>query len=676
MSENKPEADYDELRDSISTRFRDQLKSAVEGALRAADDVLFDWAYTQSLKSKTTQDCIDLMRMLRLRRESFVETFLEHFDRGSPSPEEQQKAVGGEFKLELKSDEQQELECAVQNFISTVTNHSDSLHGDLMRRLAVIDPEADPHEKKPKRGLSWRMSTEHVAETFREAAGRLEMESGMQIVLFKLFERCATPALSAGYALIDRDLTAAGVVAPRDVNDDEEEKAAEQESPYSFMEQAAAAAQAASHYNTQPFGVGQSGVTQQFAQQLAGMPAAPGQWGGGQGGFGGSQVQMAQQFAQLHSQRLDQMLGGYASMAPSREQARNVLQPMVVPLMRLSAAQPELLADPRHRIRGLLDQVVAEGASPTRDEHTARILEELQDVISRLADTVDLPRDLAHQQRRIPDEEAVSESLGESRRLRSQRMLERARRYASDEIEYLISRRTFVAGGNAWMRTVMVPYLAWVWASKGERTKAMQQARGLLEDLASLLEPKAAIAMHEEMEAVIERGAQMLRGAGAKLPALNRIMVRLRELYAKAREAGVSLDELMGDQRFQDRDAPAPQAMENAEAGQAPAAPPEAGDEPAAAIEDNEPGGQDSWLASQLRVGDWWRIAVSEGDRPLFARLESSARRDEDLHFSPIDDSGLERIGWNALRDSVMAGRSRPLHPSPGFSTYIRRQAA
>ena len=194
MSETKPETEFDELRESISTRFRDQLKSAVEGALRAADDVLFDWAYTQSLKSKTTQDCIDLMRMLRLRRESFVETFLEHFDRGSPSPEEQQKATVGEFKLELKSDEQQELECAVQNFISTVTNQSDSLHGDLLRRLAVIDPEADPHEKKPKRGLSWRMSTEHVAETFREAAGRLEMEPGMQIVLFKLFERCATPA--------------------------------------------------------------------------------------------------------------------------------------------------------------------------------------------------------------------------------------------------------------------------------------------------------------------------------------------------------------------------------------------------------------------------------------------------------------------------------------------------
>ena len=83
MSANKAEADFDELRESISTRFRDQLKSAVEGALRAADDVLFDWAYTQSLKNKTTQDCIDLMRMLRLRRESFVETFLEHFDRGA-----------------------------------------------------------------------------------------------------------------------------------------------------------------------------------------------------------------------------------------------------------------------------------------------------------------------------------------------------------------------------------------------------------------------------------------------------------------------------------------------------------------------------------------------------------------------------------------------------------------
>lgn len=669
MSANKAEADFDELRESISTRFRDQLKSAVEGALRAADDVLFDWAYTQSLKNKTTQDCIDLMRMLRLRRESFVETFLEHFDRGAPSPEEQKQDAGGEFKLELKSDEQQELECAVQNFISTVTDHSDSLHGDLLRRLAVIDPEADPHEKKPKRGLSWRMSTEHVAETFREAAARLEMEPGMQIVLFKLFERCATPALSAGYALIDRDLTAAGIVAPREVNDDED-TAEQEQRPQSFMEEAAAAAQAAAHYNAQPFGVGQSGMAQQLAQQLAGMPGAPGHWGGsGQGAFVGAPVQMAQQFAQLHTQRLDQLLGGYAAMAPSREQARNVLQPMVMPLMRLSAAQPELLADPRHRIRGLLDQALAEGASPTRDEQTARILEELQDVIARLAETVDLPRDLAHQQRRIPDEEAVSESLGESRRLRSQRTLERARRFASEEIEQLIARRAFVAGGNAWMRTVMVPYLAWVWAGKGERTQAMQQARGLLEDLSALLEPKTAIAMHGEMEAVVERGAQMLRGAGAKLLALNRIMVRLRQLYAKAREAGVSLDELMGDQRFQDRDAPPPEATAaSREIGFAPTG--------KQAVEDEAPGGQDSWLAGQLRVGDWWRIAISASDRPLFARLESSARRGEDLHFSPIDERGIERIAWEALKGSVMAGRSRPLHPAPGFGSYVRRHAA
>ena len=557
----------------------------------------------------------------------------------------------------------------MQNFISTVTNHSDSLHGDLLRRLAVIDPEADPHEKKPKRGLSWRMSTEHVAETFREAAARLEMEPGMQIVLFKLFERCATPALSAGYALIDRDLTAAGVVAPREVNDDED-TAEQEQRPQSFMEEAAAAAQAAAHYNAQPFGVGQSGMAQQLAQQLAGMPGAPGHWGGsGQGAFVGAHVQLAQQFAQLHTQRLDQLLGGYAAMAPSREQARNVLQPMVMPLMRLSAAQPELLADPRHRIRGLLDQALAEGASPTRDEQTARILEELQDVIARLAETVDLPRDLAHQQRRIPDEEAVSESLGESRRLRSQRTLERARRFASEEIEQLIARRAFVAGGNAWMRTVMVPYLAWVWAGKGERTQAMQQARGLLEDLSALLEPKTAIAMHDEMEAVVERGAQMLRGAGAKLLALNRIMVRLRQLYAKAREAGVSLDELMGDQRFQDRDAPPPEAT---------AAPPETGFAPTGkqAAEDEAPGGQDSWLAGQLRVGDWWRIAISASDRPLFARLESSARRGEDLHFSPIDERGIERIAWEALKGSVMAGRSRPLHPAPGFGSYVRRHAA
>ena len=52
MSEgSRDNDDFDMLRSSIVTRFRDQRRTAVHGALRAADDVLFDWAYTQSLKS-------------------------------------------------------------------------------------------------------------------------------------------------------------------------------------------------------------------------------------------------------------------------------------------------------------------------------------------------------------------------------------------------------------------------------------------------------------------------------------------------------------------------------------------------------------------------------------------------------------------------------------------------
>ena len=215
MSEgSRDNDDFDMLRSSIVTRFRDQLRTAVDGALRAADDVLFDWAYTQSLKSKTTQDCIDLMRMLRLRRESFVETFMEHFDRGSAPPDDA-SAAGGELELALKADDQQELEFAVQNFVSTVTNHSEALHGDLMLRLAALEPDTGGDEPPHRRGLRWRISTEHVAQTFREAAATLELDAGMQVILFKLFERCATPALGAGYALIERDLAAAGVAAPR-----------------------------------------------------------------------------------------------------------------------------------------------------------------------------------------------------------------------------------------------------------------------------------------------------------------------------------------------------------------------------------------------------------------------------------------------------------------------------
>ena len=178
--DSKTNKDFEALRSSIVARFRDQLREAVESALRAADDVLFDWAYTQSLKNKTTQDCIDLMRMLRLRRERFVETFLEQFDQGSDPAERDDDALP-ELTLELKSDEQQELECAVQNFVTTVTNHSEALRSDLIQRLQTLDRESGiDAEKHPRSaGLAWRISTQHVAATFRDAAASRRTPPGL-----------------------------------------------------------------------------------------------------------------------------------------------------------------------------------------------------------------------------------------------------------------------------------------------------------------------------------------------------------------------------------------------------------------------------------------------------------------------------------------------------------------
>lgn len=704
MSEgSRDNDDFDMLRSSIVTRFRDQLRTAVDGALRAADDVLFDWAYTQSLKSKTTQDCIDLMRMLRLRRESFVETFMEHFDRGSAPPDDA-AASGGELELALKADDQQELEFAVQNFISTVTNHSEALHGDLMLRLAALETGAGDDEVSDRRGLRWRISTEHVAQTFREAAATLELDAGMQVILFKLFERCATPALSAGYALIERDLAAAGVAAPQPGTTAGPAPGDATTTDGGFAGMASdAAAQSGQQVTSATYGMDAGQVSHHFAQQLMGAPVPGGGAGGipagtyswsgqgggqgagrGSGGMSGAYFQSAQQFADLHTQRLDQMLGGYAAMAPSPERARDILQPLIMPLMRLSAAQPELLSDSGHRIRSLLDQAVAEGASPTRDAQTTRILEELQDVIGRLAESVQLPRDFSRQQRRLPDEEQVASSLAESRRARSQRAVERARRFAGAEVDALLDQRTLVEGGNAWLRTVMVPYLAWAWISKGERSRTVREARDMLSALADGIDPASAVDARDAFESLVERSARTLHAAGARLPALNRIMVRYRQLHAAACEAAVSLDELLGDQRFQDREAPPPES--SAEAGhetEAPAAdtaaprPPDITETAEGGARTALPESTDSWLSAQLRVGDWWRIGIDADARPLFARVESSAHPGQDVHFSAIDnDGGIERFAWHELRDSVLSGRSRPLHPPPGFSAYIRAQAA
>ncbi|MHA7833158.1 MAG: DUF1631 family protein, partial [Algiphilus sp.] len=523
--------DFEALRTSIVARFRDQLREAVESALRAADDVLFDWAYTQSLKNKTTQDCIDLMRMLRLRRERFVETFLEHFDQGSDREEHDEDALP-ELTLELKSDEQQELECAVQNFVTTVTNHSEALRSDLIQRLQTLDRESGIESEKQSRsaGLAWRISTQHVAATIRDAAATLELDAGMQIILFKLFERCATPALTAGYSLIEQDLSAAGIAAYRadprraqrpnatqSTGDGRSESTSQAPSGAGMTNPLAAEGVAPDphHFLTAP-GL----LSGYFAQQLAGygpaghapaaqgvghsMPPAgsgiPGAAGGDAPNAGSptgtsapgaepsmvnDAMQSAQRFAQSHLQRVDQLLGGYAGIAGSAEQAQALLQPMVVPLMRLSAAQPEILTDPHHRIRELLDQLLATGTTieHTENDEAAALVSELHEVFSRLAEAAQLPRNLESQRERLPQAEQVQASLAETRRMRSERRLEEARCFASAEVDTAVNARTLVRGGDAWLRTVMIPYLAWVWVSKGAQSKHMHSALELLEQL-------------------------------------------------------------------------------------------------------------------------------------------------------------------------------------------------
>lgn len=732
--------DFESLRASIASRFREQLREAVESALRAADDVLFDWAYTQSLKNKTTQDCIDLMRMLRLRRERFVETFLDHFDQGADDPKASDDDLP-ELTLELKSDEQQELDCAVQNFVTTVTNHSEALRSDLMQRLQTLDKESGIDvEHQRHTGIAWRISTEHIAAIFRDAAATLDLDAGMQIILFKLFERCATPALTTGYSLIEKDLSAAGIVAHRpDARTKRSVKPSAEPSEHAggtidaergfghddtgFAPQTEPTAGGYSHFlsNTAQL----SGA---FAQQLAGFgpgPAAmssppgatsvPPASGYAQGGGGGATnatyapasagatqqdgghapsmasgaMQAAQRFAQSHLQRVDQLLGGYAGIAGDTEKAQALLQPMVIPLMRLSAAQPEILSDPHHRIRELLDQLLATGTTIEHGEDDASItiVSELQDVFSRLAESAQLPRNLDAQRERLPQAEQVQASLAETRRLRSERRLEEARGYAKEQVDRVVNARALVRGGDAWLRTVMIPYIAWVWVSKGVDSKAMSSAMTLLEQLAETLDPQSAVDMRGEFEALAENTAHTLHHAGAKLQALNRIMVRLRERFAAACEASVSLDELMGDQRFQDREAapPSSAAVPISSTSSQSASPSASGTEtsiaadPQAATETHKeatPERADEWLSRHLRAGDWWRIALKPGDRGMFARLESVPHTGGDLRFAPIESDTLESYRWSEIMASVLAGRTRPLHPHPGFTSYLRKHAA
>lgn len=601
LMQNAPERNQllDELRRMMSQRFRRSMRQAVEEALRAADDVLFDWAYKQTASKKDAEHCLDLMRMLRQRREAFVEEFIAQFDRTDTSrPVRRAASARDDAELTLISDDELDLDCAVTNFVSAVSSECSLVRSDIRHRIQAISPEAADNDSDP---IHWAISTEHVAEAFRSAASDLQMDTGMQIVLFKLFERCAAPALARGYSLIAEDLQKAGfeparprVVTPGTQAHVEQPSLGRPADPSSsqgaagvaepggpatqggFSSAGPSAGAGAPHM---PYGYGpHATLVQGFVDQLsAAMGGAPTgaasasshqarQGASSIGGFVNAQVSNAQS-----------LIGRYAQQAPDPGAAGQALGPLTVPIAQLATVQPEILRDPNHPIRLLLEQAsVAAGSFDAEDagiDGGQELIEDLRSAIDEAAKGIDWSK-----VDRLPSaEESAQADWGLEGVLQSRRedqlarMRERAIAYAKAHVNDLVRRTQLVAGGETWLGVVMTPLLRWVWIVRGERSDDMATMMTLMENCAALMDPGVAPAIREEVDPLIDQLRAALERGRAASDAIDEISTKLRQHHANACEAHEDLAEAvsgadLAELNSAEDDAPAPHVLHAGEA--------------------------------------------------------------------------------------------------------------
>lgn len=551
MTASRENGLLESLRDNVIGEFREHLREAIEEAFREADDVLFDWAYGQSMKGRG-QECLDLLRMLRSRKESFVEEFIRQFERG-PSRKKVDRTAP--ISLELIPDEQVDLKGAVESFVRAVNVRCGAVEQELGYRLQQLDEGAQ--------GVSALLSIEHIAESFRSGAAELGLDPTMQIVLFKLFERCAAPAISTGYARIARSIEGSGVqfAAPHVVagapggagyppNSERPDGGAA-----GVHEKRFNAEQERTTHTVAPDGSQQTVTETQrvgfvdsrvIAQYLMGAPVSGshGQ-GGSQPAAGGSwvpaatgipvmghapgaqaaQVPDAANYAIAQAPLLQQVLGMY--QVPVDQLSR-----LAQPLARIGASDPSVFVDANHPVRSLLDQAFSDGASDDPDQK--ELVGELPDVLADMSDGLELPEDWDAGTASLPDADSVRASIEESRKRRKQNRLREATLWARESLSFALEDALMVKGGMNWFRAVFVPWLTWVRLREKQGDGLRDQVWTAIEDLVPLLSPRYVEDSSDAMDEALGSLVKRLLSAGAREDDLDRICARFRELHGHA----------------------------------------------------------------------------------------------------------------------------------------------
>ena len=705
MTGNTPPHIIEELRRNVIGQFREQLRSAIDEAFRHADDVLFDWAYNHSMKGRASE-CIDLMRMLRARRDAFVTEFLHQFDRGP-----QQNPVNRTAPLELKllDDHQVDLKGAVDSFVSAVQRECDAMYRQMGQQLRQIDTQEFP--------VSGILSVEHIAETFRNGAEELGMDATMQVVLFKLFERLAAPAICRGYSLIARSMDESGVdfAPPQVVRTHETPPApgssAHQAHPSAttgIHQRAMQAEQQRTTHTVAPNGAQQTVTatkrfglvdTRVIAQYLMGAPLSA---------HGYTHVPLtpeASEYAGAQAPLLDQLLHIYQS--PGQDHRR-----LAAPLARIGASDPSVFVNSDHPVRSLLDSLFA--PSDVEDTDASEVLRELPDVLYRLSDNLDLPSDWGARIARLPDRDAVRHSIEESRKRQSAHAVQAARAWARDQVEDALGGAMLATTGEKWFHAVFTPYFAWLRLHRANDKQAFTSAHSALEDLLPLVSPRHVQDAMEALEEALENCVALLRAAGAKPKDIHRLCLRFREIHHAALKLA-RRHQAASNAGYEPDPLPEPPPAESDTPAQETIRSPQ---NPEPTIESNVPSTDhtDPQLRPDRGVADreasrieipaalanvrtrraeserntalvehisthcsgaafWWRITTPDGAQS-FGKLMNQPQARGDFVFEPMFGAQEVRVPWGPMLKHLRSNATRPLRCSKRILNDLQQLAA
>lgn len=198
---------------AVADHAQSRLVALLGEALGQVDDTLFDFLQGGSAAHGRHQQYFDAMRELRLKRESVLALYAEHFrtgslalERGEPRTVPRLVESDGDRELQLVAEDELEEQLAIDMLAQTLRRRLGRALPALDRRLAAavglatIEPAQNP------------FGAHYVA--FALSAALRECEIGIQVklVLFKLYERALAGRIDTLCLELNQRLIDAGVL--------------------------------------------------------------------------------------------------------------------------------------------------------------------------------------------------------------------------------------------------------------------------------------------------------------------------------------------------------------------------------------------------------------------------------------------------------------------------------